>query len=376
MCRVSTTPQPEQPQEHAGIAAFAREFARAAVQPALPPLLGALAIVIALFTIAITTITPTFMARIDPGMLMTDERDEFGFLTAYAFHLRHDPPKSPTVVLVGASGFQHAIPSAKVMSEMLSEKLGRPARVSNMTIGGCTLWESASIIDFLDDRVQGVYVVNVSMSKLGWPDSRMEFLSQSPRLGFSTELFDEEVREAGYRPSSRTGIYALDNFKFLLARLKSLRNIVIGPVKISRYSPTAHVVSEDEWPEHIEEYLPFLRDYEEHNKARYASLSRLIEHVRANRSEIALVQAPMNPRMTRAIPDELKQRYQQELEAFADDHDVPLWELDAEAHLTEDDFRDRSHINSPEARRRFADALTNRLSQLLRHRLGESEVRQ
>lgn len=360
------TEQAEKPQ--AKMINWFTELWRSATRPSLPGTIGALLITAGLFCASILLITPGFMATVKPGMVMLNQHDQYGFLTVRAFHLCDDAPAVPTAVIIGASSLQHSIPDEELMTRMLSEKLGTDARVYNMTAGGTTPWEAAALSDFLDDRIEGLYVIGVSVAKFALPTSNLEFLGSYPRFGFTSEALDAELHAAGFAVPRRTGVYALDNFKFFMARLKSLRHIVTGPAEIHRYSTRRGTVPEEQWPAHIEEWIPFLEVYDENKQPVYETIERLIERLRSGGSDVVLLNGVINPRMMEHIPQEIQQQYEQDIRSFAEELSVEYWDLQDVIGFAPDRFYDRVHIKDPEAREQYGDVLTDRLAEVFRQR--------
>ena len=87
-------------------------------------------------------------------------------------------------------------------------------------------------MDILGPHLDGVVVLGVSPAGLAHEltggYASLDALLQNPRLGLLSSAFDEEVRRAGLPVPVRTGVYAVDIRRFLLARRSTIRKNVVN----------------------------------------------------------------------------------------------------------------------------------------------------
>ncbi len=305
-------------------------------------------------------------------MIMVDSRDQYGYLTGRALQLRQELSSEPLVVILGASSIQHAIPTEDVIADMLHEKTGYRVDVVDLTAGGTTIWEELATIDFLNVERRVIYVVGTSMFHLSQPRSRLEELADHPRLGFTSQAFDEELHAAGLEVPRRTGVYSIDHVGFFLARVTALRNLISGPVTVARHNVHRKPLPEAKWSNYIAEWLRYRSQYAQFKEPNYGTMQRLVERARSRGANVVLLNGVTNPRAAELLPEAIRMEYDTDIRNFAVQHNVEYLNIGETASLTRDEFDDAVHVNSPDARRRFANVLTDHLAAVLLETDNES----
>ena len=89
--------------------------------------------------------------------------------------------------------------------------------------------------------------------------------------------------------------------------------------------------------------------------------------------DLVLLESVRNPSYLsyiEATPDakEYLERYCRDVETFAEKQGVPYLELGKTIQLEHDDFVDTSHMRNPKARRRYTEALAQKLADMFEKR--------
>lgn len=345
---------------------WAREFSQGATAPSLVACFGSLALALAQILLMCWTWTPERLAQVDPSRLMSSPYDYDAYVTLAANRLIQTPPAGRAVVWVSTSGGRHSIDDAGALAADLAERIHDPVQVELLATGAQTLWESAALLDALPDPFDGVALVTVGPSRLAWSPERLVELSRSPRLALDAASFQGALEAHGISVREPTGIYFLDHASFFLARRLPLllQGIVPGPTYSAHRYPDGEQATEAQWAQSERTILERKRVLAENTQLNLEILAGIVTRVRARGGRVALIESPRHPRALE-LWGESYELYWEQLERFARERDLELWDLDAEAGVDADNMRDWSHIRTPEIRVRYRRALAARLAPLL-----------
>lgn len=320
----------------------------------------------ALLLACVLWVTPARLSRIDVGYLLEDRRDDFAFISWRAFRIAESGPQPSAVALVGASSMLHGITSDADVARVIEEQSGKRVPVHDLTAGGLSPWESASLLDYVGRDFNGVIVLGVGAELLATPPSELEQLRQHPRLAFGTPAFDEELRLAGFEPPERTGNYFVDNSQFFTARIGTVGRLLTGPIEHARHTDWRKSQDAKSWRFQIDRVSGWIRDgYGAYSKANLEVFARIIERARDRGDvRIALLVTPVNPRALAEFDPGVDARFMADARAFAARHSVELWRLDAEAGLRAEEFDDWCHLGNNDGRVRYTRALARRVAAL------------
>lgn len=339
---------------------------KALVTPSWGSVLGTIFVAAGLFAACVFLVTPPRLAQVDVGYLLKDPRDDFAFISWRAFQIVEAGPQPAAVALLGASSMLHGITSDTDVADVVRERTGKRVPVYDLTAGGLSPWEAASLMDRIGEDFHGVIVIGIGAELLATPPSELDGLRQHPRLAFGTSAFDAELRHAGFEPGKRTGNYFIDNSQFFTARIGTVGRLVTGPIEHSRHTDWRKSLDAKSWRFQIDRVSAWIRDgYPAYARANLDVIGRLIAHARARGDvRVALLVTPINPRALSEFDPGVDQRFMADARAFAAATGVELWRLDDEAALREDEFDDWCHLGDNDGRARYTRALANRIAAL------------
>jgi len=343
-----------------------RIFLKALVTPSWGSVLGTLLVAAALLAACVLLVTPQRLARVDVGYLLQDARDDFAYISWRAFRIVEAGPQPAAVALLGASSMLHGITSDADVAGVIRERTGKRVAIHDLTAGGLSPWEGASLMDRIGADFDGVIVLGIGAELLATPPSELEGLRRHPRLAFRSSVFDEELRIAGMEPIPATGNYFIDNSQFFTARIGTIGRLVTGPIEHSRHTDWRKSLDAKTWRFQVDRVSEWIRvGYPANAQANFDVLGRLIARARARGEvRVALLVTPINPRALAEFDPGVDERFMADARAFAAASGVELWRLDEEAALRENEFDDWCHLGNNDGRVRYTRALANRVARL------------
>ncbi len=340
-------------------------------RPSFPVLVTMTAVTTASWGALFLLVTPERMATWHP-YFADEPKDSYVFVTGRVHELAVAPPaETPAVFILGTSGLRYGLSRPAYIEERLASALGRPARVSGLFTDDQSMLESYSILEELPDRFDGVVVLGISPQRFGRGLARREDDGgYEYRLGFRSGILERESEKIG-APLPRSVNHFLDNREYFLPRLAALaRNVWSG--RPEEFLPREDeqgggTISEERWQRHQtavrKHEIPNLRWQAPRTLAHLVRIAEDLES--RGRVSVVLVEAPMSPRARQEIYGEVHAPYLDLVREFAREHGLEHWTLSSEARLEEADFFDWTHLNSADARRRYSDALADRVAGLL-----------
>jgi hypothetical protein len=310
--------------------------------------------------IAIGEITADAIARAGRTRLAIHSEDYDAVATSSVLAFARAPRPSSVLVVLGGS---------TTRASLLEEDLGRVVEESTGTgvvLKLCTsrqsLWDSIVLAEQLPAGLRGYAIVGVGPSLFSMGDDTLTSLGEQPRLGVRSEAFDRAQEARGAKVGPRTGIYAIDNAPFLLARRARLAAAAIGmratPYVDSVYQAERSAVGARGWKTRAERVAERYPSVEQNWAANAALLERLIDLLQRVGLKVVLVETPVNPRFTRERDaDGVGVAHIRRMRAFADRRRLPYVVLNDAARLEESDFFDWAHIRTRDGARRCAEAV-------------------
>ena len=278
------------------------------------------------------------------------------------------PQDRPSVVVLGTSLMVACMDPWNDLDATLGAELARPVHVAELATSSQTSWEMAAILDATRPPEGSIAVIGLSYGLLGVPvlgpgASTLASMARNPKMAFTSPVFDAEIARAEIDPPRRTGVYALDNAAYFLARRKEvIRNILRGGISYADPldAPWYAIVGTPEaWEQEKADLPKLIERYNANVDTHFDALDRMIarESERGVRFVIAL--APINPEWDRTENGALfMTRYRAEAEKFARGHGLPFADLNLLARLGDGDFVDmEGHLKTEAARDRCTAAV-------------------
>ncbi|BCS31972.1 hypothetical protein TBR22_A11760 [Luteitalea sp. TBR-22] len=319
----------------------------------------------------LTLATPRVLGRLGRTGLAAHSGDYDAIVTADLHAYLAAPGSELTLVLFGGSTMRASFLEADVVHALHQQ--GRSARLLKLCTSTQSLWETLALAEHLPARMRGVAAVGVGPSLFSKGPELFGELAAVPRLGLRSAVLDQALESRGHRVGPRTGVYAIDNAAFLVARRQALASRLLGlspvPYVDSRYTGETKPLTPAAWRK-IGARVARRYDVMDANWAGNAVvLTRIVRTLEARGLRVLLVETPVNPRFEDEFATTATAaRHRGRVEALAGDLGVPYLHLVSAARLEPDDFHDWAHLRARHAARRCADELAARVRALLGER--------
>lgn len=278
------------------------------------------------------------------------------------------PADRAAVIPLGTSLIVHCLDPKNDLDAVIEAATGRPVHVAEFATSAQTSWEMAAILDRAAAPEGSLVILGMSYGLMGVPlegrgASTLQSQAKNPKMAFRSDAFDAEVAAAGLEPGRRTGVFALDNAAYFLARRKELiKNALKGggrygdPLDVPWY---AHVSTPEAWAAEVESLPNLNTRYEANAATHFDVLARMIEREQARGVDFVIAEAPINRDWWAAEGGPaFIGRFQDDIRAFASERGLAFAELNAMAALHTHDFVDmEGHVKTREARARCTAAI-------------------
>lgn len=314
----------------------------------------------------ILAIGPRFMASDAYKLALSDGFDTYVRVSHQV--LKGIPDEKPAVLVLGTSLMVSCVNPKNTLENQIADATGRDMHVMELASAAQTTWEMAAIVDKVRPTDGSVLVIGLSPGVLarglddGSASSPYE-LAKQPKLAFTSEAFDIELRREGFRVPSRTGVYFLDNASFYLARRRDIMSNVVRP---TRYADPLdapwmdHVNRPEFWQEEHEALPVVTRRYDTNLEKNFGVLSRMIERARkAKGVEIVILESPVHPGWYETEAGKVFfEAYRADLQRFAEEQRAHFASATELAGLKASDFVDfEGHLGNHPARERCTEAV-------------------
>lgn len=343
-------------------------FSRGFLAPSPHAVAGAVALALLWLVGACLGIDESLLLSTGGRGMMRDAHDESAWISAQV--LSPPPtsnypsaPPAQRLCLVGASDLREALIEPAELAALAEEKLGRTTEVVDLLMN-MLLWEErAALLGRLGADFDGYIVLSVGPQQMSRNTDSLQRLALQPRLGFQSDIFDDECRRAGIPRPRATRVYFLDNALFVLRRA-------------GRLLPGSEVPEQRQYHE-----FTVHGDHQAIPDPAYARLScfdpsafartrgvatRLIRRLQdSGKARIVLLEVPWLDSVLESEKSQersaQKAAYASAIRQLAQETGVRYLDLSADVGWSADDFADYRHIGRVEARRRFSTALLEAL---------------
>jgi len=342
-------------------------FYRGVSQPSLAALAITLAIVPLLLASFFVFFTPGILAGPGYRYFMVDAYDTHTRVTHKVLAL--EPTPSPLVALLGSSTTLRCFESQSGLADSIHALSGVEPVVRNLATDGQNTWEMAAIVDRLPAGQSGVIVIGVMPGILAYGTDELRDIVERPRLGFVSAILDEAARENGLEVPNRTGLYSIDNIRFLAAhRHVLLRNLLFGGVDDGDplTQPWMKRVNNPEyWAYEISVLPRLVESFELNHKDNLARIKRFMDAARASGGySFLILNGPYNPAWHDLDEgDAFFTRYNAVVRQFSKEQDAAYLGITQRANLKPGDFVDyEGHLGTRGGRARCHKALAETLA--------------
>lgn len=280
----------------------------------------------------------------DPALLMSSARDGAGWLLARVLRFSASDDERPAVTLLGGSSTMDAVAGERALAASIAAHDGGDVEVFDLTLQGANLEDLAQLAPVAAWRAPTVTVLGVGPRTI----------ALDPRIAASVGKRSSRIG----RPLGRTAA-AVQRTPLIL------RNLLLGPPVPRRYYEDGRLPREL-WPREMAIPRRVLAGYDRHSDENLCRLAAILSRLRDRGAVPVVLQPPLSPEARQWIDPAVLDGFSRDLAGLAAQAGVPLWRLDRDATLSTDDFYDPWHVGDPAARRRFTEALGERLAALLR----------
>jgi len=324
--------------------------------PSASALASAAATVLVLGGFAAFKTGPGWFADGGTRWLAADPEDDAAFIIARLQDLDSFPPGG--VVLLGGSGLREAITSPQSLAEELSKRAGRPVGVTDLSMNGETLIESAYLAAEVDQP--SLLLVALSPPRFQYTAEHQYQRLHPPRTGLFNEVLVDEMSRLGWAPPLQTGFPLIDMPGIYGARLPQVpANLIRGGTEqrthhyLGQHPPPPESISLD-WDQRI-------TDFQAEKDRHRATLARMAEWSEEHGHSVVLFEGPLRKDV---FGDDGEQEFYGLYEALAGDLpaelDLPRVTVEG-AGLLPTDYADPVHLNNKEAMARVTSLLAERL---------------
>lgn len=344
-----------------------REFWDGLTRPSAGAIILAFALNVTLFVGLTVWVDVSFFQSDFAWYLATRDLDLDVYTTVDAMRMSQRQSDDPLVVVLGASATIDSV-DGELLERSLHEITQRDHTVYKLTTGGQDLWDSMMLAGAIPRGSRGIVAIATPPGRFVTDRKTLESLGISPRIGLPSPWLDEELEHYGLEPPNRTGIYVIDQDKFLCARVPFLlRNLVMGPIPRSEMPTIGRdPISEEKWKLRTPPLIKGLSVWPTNIEDNLQVLARLIRHLRETTEvTVLLIEPPVSPRLLREPGmDELFSRHRQRLQLFSEEQDCPYVDISNEIGVVEDDFRDWFHLRNEETAAQYTALLAGHMAAL------------
>lgn len=345
------------------------QFRRGLVEPSGLSLVIALAAASAFLIVFFTLLVPGMVRDLDPGYWATSGTDHDAFTTAKLLNLSASEERDLLIAIIGASVTRSSFGTEKQIETAFTDRYGFAADVENLSTSRQSLWEHLAILRTIAGRRPTIAIVGIGPIRFTADEARMREIVENPRLGIRLPGLDEQAVAMGVDPPRRTGLYAVDNWGFLIARLDSLAvNLRRGPI---RHDEQPYLGREkrdwDAFAEHSRLVAARLKRFDANFDDNLAVLDSMQQKFGSRDNlQLAFVEHPVNPDFV----DHFMRRgdyedYLQQMQRWSAASGANYWRIALDQEIGKEHYFDWAHIRTAAAKERMRDDLIARLEPLL-----------
>jgi hypothetical protein len=346
------------------------QFSQGLIFLTWPRLIGALLIATVLLISSVLFLSPNLITGSFGKYVLRDELDDYGFASKSVYELRSQLTKVDGLALIGTAAMREGLLLAPQTSDLLKSHLQKDIKVIPLMTGGQSGLEMAALAVEAASKINGVIVLGVSPSRLAANPAELASLVRNPRLAFQSKAFEEEAKANGHIPTTRFGLYSLDNYQFFVARYWFLlRNLIVGPINDWNMHPYLNLEQKDEvaWLVDAKKLKDRLANYDAYADKNLQSYDRLLVRLKDFPNvKVVLLDIPLNPRTINEVMGiNFYSAHRKRIAEFAKKHAVSYVNVNDINSLTENDFQDWSHIRSSRAQKEITEHLLKTVRLLL-----------
>ena len=329
--------------------------------------MGALFLAASVGLLGALLLTERRVASSHAGAWMMDPTDDYGRLAPMILRGATAQGTQATVWILGASDTREMLMTEAELNDRLERSPGG-SRVVALCADGLLLEERAAIIDRLRPGAEGAIVLGINLGQFCRPAADLAGVAERYRLGFRSEVFEEEAARVGARMPPATGHFFYDNRLFFLRRVACLVRVGPPPEYQEHRSRTRGGPQVDPW-----QFRKVRRFSSEEFDRRAGLISRLaIRNRQAGGPPVVLLEIPSMDYVEPGIsgPNHAAELrvYRAAVRRLAEREGLHYLDPAATAPLHREDFADFAHLGDDGARARFSGEFLRLLRPILEGR--------
>jgi hypothetical protein len=348
-----------------------RAFFHGCIAPSWIGTLGAVAICALLFAFCCVYVTEVRFAR-SPGRFVQDKDDAFPFVKARALQIATESAAKSKyrVVLIGDSSISEAITSPQDLQRRIEKKVGHKIYLTPLLAGGLNQLEAVDLCAVMRDHLHGEVVLQISPYNMALAPDAATYNKALTSVGIDTSDMADEFTTANLPRPILWPNFFLRNHVFLLSRNAAFTRL-LKPLP----EPPLHLHAKERDGTEQRFVRDAIHTFDDTKGMRtktipnVAMYKRIIEPLQARGIRVALLETPLNPRLSslngaenKGIGSSEKKAYRDARLELATETGVPVWDFGKRAKLVSKDFIDYIHLYRQPARIRFTQALANRIA--------------
>ncbi|MEO2048084.1 MAG: hypothetical protein ABGX16_16130 [Pirellulales bacterium] len=348
-----------------------QHFWHGLTRPSLTAIIIACGVSTGTFILLAFAITAEFMSHSGDVIFAATNRDYDVFSSTRALRLKSERPQIPKLILLGGSTMRATFLEGDLRDTLANAGLGG-VEVVKLCTSRQLLWDSLAFIDTLPVGARGVLMLGVSPGQ--FTTSRDELLQRirKPRLAFQSQVQNETAAILTIAPKRReTGIYALDNIRFLLGRVRAIASNVTtdsAPQMVDSWYIGRYPLPRDQYMDQSVKVQNRFELYEVNRKANFTILDALVKAVQLRtKLKLVLVEMPINPSFIEVYSLQgLISQHEQRMHEFSREHDIRYVVMEKLLALKPTAFYDWAHLNDPETVRRASQSVVSKIADLFK----------
>jgi hypothetical protein len=299
---------------------------------------------------SILLITPEFMAKKGDALFAEHDYDYDLYSTVKALNLTTAPNYTPKFIILGGSTTRAALLESDITVHLLDSGLAN-FDIVKLCTQRQSLSQAYKLVDSIPMDTPGIVVLGVSPGMFTSTKAHWISSIDNPRLGIRSESLIHFInRETDFQLRGNSGIYALDNSRFLLGRWRTALSNWLSrePPKSrdSRYSG-GETMPEKVFLRHSAKVRELLSHYDTNQADNFLLLREIVGLIN-NRPQLSLIlfEAPINPRFI----DEYDMRrlydsYLEKMAHFTQQQNIPFIRSDELVEFHPSQFYDWAHLS-------------------------------
>ncbi|MBT6146790.1 MAG: hypothetical protein HOH74_15230 [Gemmatimonadetes bacterium] len=309
------------------------------------------------------------MSHSGDALFASSARDYDLFASTRVLGLSETNQSGRRLLVLGGSTTRAAFLKRHLRQSLESAGFG-DVEVVKLCTGRQKLWDTLAFVESVPKESTGVILVGVSPGLFAASNEDLRTSMSSSRLAFRSTIVSQLAVARGISPiQRRTGIYALDNARFLWGRVKIMyNNLRSGQVPriVDSWYVGRKPVGRRQYEIRAKAIESRMSRYQQNYLSNIAVLSTIAERVRSHtQMELVFVDVPINPDFLAEYRlQQLMLEHETRIREFSLEHGIPYIVLREQISLAGDHFYDWAHLRNRHKVRRASQVIVQEIVNL------------